>query len=354
MAVRKRPNGSWLIDIVVWKGGDRIRIRKTTRARSKPEAQEAERKERIKLKASPVLVTSEVPLFAAFAAEFLRTYVAVENKHSEQQTKEAAFRNHLVPAFGKLRLDAIGAMQIDGYKAKKLAEGFSPKSVNNHLTILRRCLSVAAEWGQLAVVPRIRWLKTKKPEFDFLTFDEAARLLAAAEPEWHPMILLALRTGLRRGELLALRWTDVDLVAGKVIVRQAVYDGVIDTPKSARQREVPLSDEVIRVLKGARHLKGEYIFCAPNGRILTKNEVRAPLRRAYTQAGLRAIGWHVLRHTFASHLAMRGVPLKAIQELMGHATIEMTLRYSHMTADVRRDAVRLLDQQPKAASAALA
>lgn len=89
------------------------------------------------------------------------------------------------------------------------------------------------------------------------------------------MILVALRTGLRRGELLALRWTDVDLVAGKVLVRQAVYDGVIDTPKGSRQREVPLSDEVIRALKGARHLKGEYIFCTPKGRILTKNEIRA-------------------------------------------------------------------------------
>src|ERR1700759_4807476 len=113
MAVRKRPNGSWLIDIVLWRGGDRIRIRKTTRAKSKSEAMEDERKERIKLKTSPGLVRSEMPLFAAFAKEFLNTYVAVENKHSEQQTKEATFRNHLVPAFGKLPLDAIGLMQID-------------------------------------------------------------------------------------------------------------------------------------------------------------------------------------------------------------------------------------------------
>ena len=152
MAVRKRKNGSWMIDIVLWRGGDRIRIRKTANAKSKPEAMEEERRERFKLKTSPVRVPSEVPLFAAFAAEFLRTYVAVENKHSEQQTKESTFRNHLVPAFGKLRLDAIGVMQIDGYKAKKLAEGFSPKSINNHLTILRRCLSLAAEWGKLSVV----------------------------------------------------------------------------------------------------------------------------------------------------------------------------------------------------------
>ena len=80
------------------------------------------------------------------------------------------------------------------------------------------------------------------------------------------------------------------------------------------------------------------------GRAFNENECKWPIWRAYKKAGLRRISWHVLRHTFASHLVMNGVPLKAVQELMGHATIEMTLRYSHLSPEVRRNAVQLLDR----------
>ncbi len=77
--------------------------------------------------------------------------------------------------------------------------------------------------------------------------------------------------------------------------------------------------------------------------MLKKNECKHPLWRACRRAGLRRIGWHVLRHTFASHLVMRGVPLKAVQELMGHATIDMTMRYAHLSPHVAREAVKVLD-----------
>jgi site-specific recombinase XerD len=106
---------------------------------------------------------------------------------------------------------------------------------------------------------------------------------------------------------------------------------------------VPLGDEVLAALKKHRHLRGELVFCAIDGRMLGKNKCKHPLWRACKRAGLRRIGWHVLRHTFASHLVMRGVPLKAVQELMGHATVEMTMRYAHLSPNVPRDAVRCLD-----------
>ena len=96
------------------------------------------------------------------------------------------------------------------------------------------------------------------------------------------------------------------------------------SPKNGRTREVALSPETVAKLKEHRHLRGELVFCFETGRALTENELRRPLYRACRRAGIRRIGWHVLRHTFASHLVMRGVALKSVQELLGHSTMEMT------------------------------
>jgi len=212
-------------------------------------------------------------------------------------------------------------------------------------------LVVARKRDLIESVPEIEWLKAPKPEFDFLDYGEAQRLIDGADEAWRPMITVAIKTGLRLGELLALRWReDVDLVKGQIVVRRSVTRRVVTTPKSGKKREVDLGDEAIAALKRARHLKGELVFCGADGRMLGKNEVKWPLWRACRRAGLRQIGWHVLRHTYASHLAMRGAPLKAIQELLGHATIEMTMRYSHLSPGVRRDVVRMLDSLPASAS----
>ncbi len=160
---------------------------------------------------------------------------------------------------------------------------------------------------------------------------------------FRPAMLLALRTGLRQGELFGLRWEDVDLVAGRLMVNQAISRGVIGTPKSGRSREVPLSEQAVAALKKERHLRGPFVFCDADGHPLRQALIKTPLWRACRRAGLRRVQWHVLRHTFASHLAMRGVPLKAVQELLGHSTMDMTMRYAHLSPSVRRDAVQCLD-----------
>ena len=96
-------------------------------------------------------------------------------------------------------------------------------------------------------------------------------------------------------------------------------------------------------LKAHRHLRGAFVFCDATGAYLKNDTCRNAILRASKRAGLRPIGWHTLRHSFASHLVARGVPLKAVQELLGHATIEMTMRYAHLSPDVKKDAVRALE-----------
>ncbi|MGA2450479.1 MAG: site-specific integrase [Polyangiaceae bacterium] len=223
-----------------------------------------------------------------------------------------------------------------------MREGKAPKSINNYLTIPRKMLSVEVEWEIIKVVPKVKWLKTPPTKFDFLSFEEADRLVTAADPEWRTMIVVALKTGLRLGELIALAWDDVDLVAGRIVVSRNVARGEMTTPKSGKAREIPLSNDALVALKSHRHLRGKSVFCQHDGTMLPKGATKHPLLRACKRAGLRPIGWHVLRHTFASHLVMKGAAIKAVQELLGHS--KMTERYAHLSPDVRRDAVRLLDR----------
>jgi integrase len=356
MSVRRRKwtdrsgvmREAWVVDVqVVGKDGRLRRVQKVSPLQSRRAAEKLEHEIREELlRAQDSTKAPELPTLAEFAERFMTTYATTNNKPSEIESKRSILRVHLVPELGELRLNRIGPPEIEAYKAKKLANKLARKTVNNHLTVLRKLLSTAVEWRLLPSVPQVKWFKTLPPEFDFLTFEEAHRLIAGADDEWRTMITVALRTGLRLGELLALRWTDVDLGTGRIVVRRAVARGVIGTPKNGRTREVPLSKQALETLKSHAR-RGELVFCAPAGEMLTKGATKWPLYRACKRAGLRRIGWHVARHTFASHLIMRGVPIRTVQELLGHSTIEMTTRYAHLSPEARRDAVQVLDIREK-------
>jgi integrase len=372
-ARRDRRNGRWLFrKWVRTPDGRRVRIFGVPTTEGLPDtragAEEAERRaiQRVldtgKVKPTPP-PTKEVPYLTDFAPMFL-DISRVKNKPSSVETKEMILRLHLLPRIGHLRLDQITYAVIEDLKvalanttasnaerkesaAKRDEPGqrrLSAKTINNCLTVLRRLLVVAKKRGLIESVPEVEWLRVERPDFDFLDFEEAERLLDAAEGEWRTLILVALRTGMRQGELRALRWQDVDLVAGRIFVRQNIVRGHVGSPKSGKPREIALGEEARAALKAHRHLRGPLVFSDLDGHVLTKGEMKQPLWRACRKAGLRLIGWHVLRHSFASHLVMRGAPLKAVQELLGHSTIQMTMRYAHLSPDVARDAVRLLDQ----------
>jgi integrase len=133
---------------------------------------------------------------------------------------------------------------------------------------------------------------------------------------------------MRLGEIIGLHWSDLDLVRGRLNVNRTIWRGKPNSPKGGRARTIDLPVSVIDALKAHRHLKGPWVFCQANGNLLTPGLLKWPLTRALRVAGISrpegVIGWHDLRHTYGSHLAMRGVPLRVIQELMGHASMEMT------------------------------
>jgi len=104
-----------------------------------------------------------------------------------------------------------------------------------------------------------------------------------------------------------------------------------------------MTERLRKALRAARHLKGEWVFCNGDGEMLSRGETDTPLRRATRKAGLRKIGWHSLRHSFCSHLAMKGAPVRTIQELAGHASITTTMRYMHLTESAVESAIKMLE-----------
>lgn len=351
MSVRKRGDGRWQYSFQWGPEGDRKRARGACRgARNRSEALDFERKQKAELELRGGAPGARAPLFRDFAPEFLQAMKA-SNKPSEIQSKESIIRLYLAPEFGDLRLHQIDARLIECSKAGWL-ENATPKTVNNRLTVLGKLFSTAKDWGLISTAPKIRWCRVEERELDFYTAEESARLLEAAEWPWRVMMLVALRAGLRRGELLALRRQDVDLVAGKITVRKSITRGIETDPKGRRSREIPMSPELAAVLREHLALPAHvFTLVFPSlknpGSHLTKGEIRWPMRRACRKAGLRELGWHALRHSFASQLVMRGVSLKTVQELLGHTDIKITMRYAHLAPVVKNEAVALLDWKGK-------
>ncbi len=167
-----------------------------------------------------------MPTVEEFATTFL-SLSAMDNKPSSVESKNQILRTHLRPFFGKRRLDDVTYASIQDFKAKKLSDELSKKSTNNLLSVLHRLLVVARKRGLIDKVPEFEWFKCERPEFDFLTFEEAQRILAAceSEPEWRTMVPVGIRTGLRQGELLGLRWrTLISWQVGSSFARTA-YEG---------------------------------------------------------------------------------------------------------------------------------
>ncbi|MCQ2371236.1 MAG: site-specific integrase [Akkermansia sp.] len=210
---------------------------------------------------------------------------------------------------------------------------------------IRAVLSGAVEWGYIREVPKVRKMReTRKENTDFLTFDEASRLLSACAPGdiGSPYVWLALRAGLRVGEIRGLVWGDWD---GRRlnVSRQVTKEGRVTGTKSGKGRSVPVPDDLKEYLDGSRNGAPDSAPIAYRG---SATEGASALARLLKAAGISregsSIGMHDLRHTYASHLAMKGVSLQVIQRLLGHADISMTQRYAHLLQGAVDEAVQVL------------
>ncbi len=333
----KQTGGKWYLDFT-FKGR---RIRKFG-GYTKEQAQVALAKERIDRRDIALGLKrpeAEDVAFENFADEFLELYCK-QNKRS--WNRDEISLGHLKKYFKGDALASIGAEKIEGYKAARRAE-VSDTTVNRELACLKTLLNKGVEWGKIEKNPAARVKKLKEPPARerILTSEEARRLIAAAAPELRPVLVTALGTGMRRGEILALRWTDVDLVRGFI---------TLGTSKSGKGRKIPLSGTVAAALGAVPH-RGEFVFWNPETRTHVK-DVKKGFAAACANAkkdpgdekdkGIVGLRFHDLRHTAASKMVEAGVDLVTVSKILGHSSIQMTMRYAHPTPEALRAAVNSL------------
>ena len=345
-----QKNGEWFLDFT-FKGR---RIRQYGGA-TKEQARNALAKLRVerleeKLGLRPAEAAALIP-FEAFADEFLEVY-SKQNKRSWK--RDEILLNNLKRHFKGSSLQTIGPEQVERFKAQRkteMVEHFKatkktpvkPATINRELTCLKTLFNKAVEWGRIETNPIYLVKKFKEPPAKerILTSAEARKLIENASKAIRPVIIIALHTGMRRGEILGLKWGNVDLARGFIFIEDS---------KSGRSRKVPMTPAVLEALRVLPR-NSEYVFYNPE----TKNhiqDVKTAFRKACRLSkkdpedekdpGIEGLRFHDLRHTAASKMIEAGVDLVTVSKILGHASIQMTMRYAHPTPDNMKLAVNRL------------
>jgi integrase len=284
-----------------------------------------------------------VPLLEVFVKDYL-AHAETRLKASTFADKRNRLKRDVLPLFGKQRLDELGVAAKDKLAGVLKRKGLAATSINNSLGALGSVLRYAAELKVIEAAPPARFLSVPPSAFDFLDFEEWEHLLRVAQGSpWYAALLLAGEAGLRLGEVRALRWCDLNFRTGVLTVRKALWRSELGSPKGKRERSIPMTARLKGALQALRHLKGEFIFCQEDGAHWSESIFEAVIEGLVKRAQLRPIGFQVLRHTFCSHLAMKGATSKAIQELAGHQNLSTTQRYMHLSPAHLREAIGLLE-----------
>ena len=344
MSIHKRSN-SWYIDFRF----RRKRYRKKSPINTKAGAEMYESTLRHRLARGESVEEEEapknkMPTLAEFYSTWMTSYVKSNNKPSTYLSKKSTFEYHMVPYFGKMLLDQIITKDVEDYKAQKLKSGLKSKTINNHISALGTCLKTAVDWNVIEQAPRIKLLKVSPPQTVYLTEDECKNLLDVAEGIYHDMIFTVLHTGLRSGELIGLKWSDIDFNSKTIKVQRSITVGIVGTPKSNKNRTIPISNSLLELLH-TRERNGEYIFSKPDSSPMSQSQIEKKLKQLVRKTNITSIPWHGLRHTFASRLANSKVSVQVIQQLLGHADIKTTMRYAHIAPESLVKAIDVLEEK---------
>jgi len=270
--------------------------------------------------------------------EYTKQYLAYSKANKAWSTYQRRDRfsiDNLISFFKGKYLFEITPEMIEKYKATRL-EKVTPASVNRELACLKHMYTKAIEWGYVKSNPAkgVKLLKEPPGRLRYLRPEEVEKLLKACVGHIRPIVVTALNTGMRKGELLNLRWADVDLENRKITVINS---------KNNESRVIPANQTLYQELLAlSEKAKGEYVFSDKDGHPF--GDIKKGFSSALKRARIENFRFHDLRHTFGSHLVMQGVDLKTVQQVMGHKDIKMTMRYSHLSPEYVQEAMERLDK----------
>ena len=280
-------------------------------------------------------------LFGTFAEEQWKTLVLPTLKLSTQHGYKTVLAKHLLPYWRDWRLRDIGRQDVQQWVADRFRRKLGWQTVRNAWTLLSGILETAVEYGYLSMNPA-RGVKFPEKELKeapvLFTAEDFVKLLEQLDEPYRTMARLIALTGLRIGELLAVRWRCLDLEIGTLSVRESVYEGKFQSPKTRKSRRtMPLGPQIIvwlreHRLRAKRTESDDLVFGNRKGQPLRESKLlRNVLQPAAERAGLGRVTWHQFRHIHSSLLNDLRVPVKIAQEQLGHSSISTTLNiYTHV------------------------
>src|SRR5215203_4175617 len=303
--------------------------------------------------------------------EYMTRWLSDSAKHAVKATSyrayESQIRNHIVPALGKVKLSRLTPAHLQAVYAAKLREGMKPASVRQIHAIVHKALKQAVRFNLIPTNPasKVDPPKVRQEEITPLTAEQASKLLDVIHNErdrFEALYVLALTTGLRIGELLGLKWSDIDLDARRLRVSRQLQRGeeglIFTESKAASRRTVDLPARTVEALKchrkrrveetlkaGGAYQDNDLVFTGDLGGPIGPEKVtQRAFKPLLKRAGLPEMRFHDLRHTFATLLLARGVHPTYVQRALGHASVKMTLdRYSHWMPSMGRATADAID-----------
>ena len=321
---KKRTDGTtaWYFDFM----HDRVRYRGIGGA-TKTQALRALEKRRSEVLSGDFGLVNKVgnPKIEQFAEVYLR-----RRQHLRSHKRDDLSVRTLLKCFKGKFLMSIKPEDIEDYIVARRADGVANGTINRELACLKKMFNLAIKWGEAKRNPvvDVEFLEEPPGRTRFLSEEEAQRLIDCCSDHLKPIVMCALNTGMRLGEILALRWDHVHI---KNVIEPYLE---ISETKNNKKRFVPLNDDMLELLRSLKDNGSEYVFLGTHGRRLTL--VRKPFVNALQEAGIEDFRFHDLRHTFASHYVMNGGDLLALKEILGHSDLKMVERYTHLASSHKR------------------